>query len=152
MYQRILVPVDGSPTSTRGLEEAIRLAALTGGSIHLVHVSEELKYMTGFETYAPDVRDIVREAGRLVLEQARTLTAAGGIDATTFLSDPFHGRICDVILEQAGQIRADLMVLGTHGRRGVRRLFIGSDAEQIVRMADVPVLLVRGQDAGMTPT
>ena len=57
------------------------------------------------------------------------------------------GRVCDVVVEQAKEFGADLIVLGTHGRRGVSRLLVGSDAEQIVRVAPVPVLLVREASA-----
>jgi nucleotide-binding universal stress UspA family protein len=62
---------------------------------------------------------------------------------TTFISEVLPGRVCDVVGEQAKAVHADLIVVGTHGRRGVGRLLLGSDAEQIVRTAGVPVLLVR---------
>jgi nucleotide-binding universal stress UspA family protein len=54
------------------------------------------------------------------------------------------GPVADVVVREAGRQRADLVVIGTHGRRGVRRLVLGSDAEQVVRASRVPVLLVRG--------
>ena len=61
----------------------------------------------------------------------------------TFLSDTYGQRVCEVVAEQAERWKAHLIVIGTHGRRGVRRLLLGSDAEQTVRSAQVPVLLVR---------
>jgi len=146
MYKRILVPVDGSPTSIRGLDEAIGLAKLGGGSVRLVHVLDRVVFPGG-ETYTVDVFGLLREAGERILQKMKAHAAAAGIDASTFLSEVLPGRVCDVVVEQAKQFGADLIVLGTHGRRGVSRLLVGSDAEQIVRVAPVPVLLVREASA-----
>ena len=146
MYKRILVPVDGSPTSIRGLDEAIGLAKLGGGSVRLVHVLDRVVFQGG-ETYTVDVFGLLREAGERILQKMKAHAAAAGIDASTFLSEVLPGRVCDVVVEQAKEFGADLIVLGTHGRRGVSRLLVGSDAEQIVRVAPVPVLLVREASA-----
>ena len=147
MYKRILVPVDGSPTSTRGLDEAIRLAKLTGAGIRLVHVLDQLAFTAGLENYAVDVFGILKDAGEKVLQQMKERVAASGVDVTTYISEPLSGRVCDVVIDQAKAFGADLIVLGTHGRRGAGRLFLGSDAEQILRSATVPVLLIRSTDA-----
>ncbi len=143
MYKRILVPIDGSATSLRGLDEALRLAKLSGASIHLVHALDHFLFGAG-ETYTVDVFGIQKEAGERILGEARERAAAGGIPVTTFLSEPMPGRVCDVICDQARESGADLIVIGTHGRRGVGRLLMGSDAEQVLRLAPVPVLLIRG--------
>ncbi len=145
MYDRILVPVDGSSTSTQGLDEAIELAKLTGGSLRLVHVVDQLGFAAGFETYTGDLFGMLREAGEKVLEEARSRVAARGIAVTTFLCETFGTRVCDLVVEQAREWKADLIVIGSHGRRGMSRLFLGSDAELVVRMAPVPVLLVRAR-------
>jgi len=147
MYKRILVPVDGSPTSTRGLDEAISLARLTGAGIRLVHVLDQLAFTTGLEAYSVDVFGILKDAGEKILQQMKARAAAAGVDATTYLSEPLAGRVCDVVVDQAKAFGADLIVLGTHGRRGMGRLFLGSDAEQILRSATVPVLLIHSTDA-----
>ena len=146
MYQRILVPIDGSPTSLKGLGEAIRLARLAGGALRLIHVVDELKYVTGFETgaaYNEDLVPLMEDAGHQVLEQGRKLAQREGIEAETVLFTTLAGRVSDLIVEQAKAWNADLIVIGTHGRRGVGRVLMGSDAEQILRSAPVPVLLVR---------
>jgi nucleotide-binding universal stress UspA family protein len=142
MYKRILVPIDGSPTSIRGLDEAIALAKLCGANLRLVHVLDRVAFPAG-ETYTIDVFGLLREAGERIVQQAKERAAAAGLDASTFLSEVLPGRVCDVVVEQVKEFGADLIVLGTHGRRGVSRLLVGSDAEQIVRVAPVPVLLVR---------
>ena len=145
MYKRILVPIDGSPTSIRGLDEAIALAKLCGASLRLVHVLDRVPMPAG-ETYTVDVFGLLREAGERIVQQAKARAAAAGLDVSTFLSEMLPGRVCDVVVEQAKEFGADLIVLGTHGRRGVSRLLVGSDAEQIVRVAPVPVLLVRAAE------
>ncbi|MBU1361678.1 MAG: universal stress protein [Gammaproteobacteria bacterium] len=146
MYQRILVPFDGSPTSRRGLDEALRLAKLCGGSVRLVHVIDELKYVTGFETFAAynaDLLPLMQEAGEQILQAGRDAAVAARVEVETLLFTSAVGRVCDIVVEQARTWKADLIVLGTHGRRGVGRWLLGSDAEQILRLAPVPVLLVR---------
>ena len=147
MYQRILVPVDGSPTSNAGLAEAIRLAKLTGARVRVLHVVDEMPFLMSGDGYAAmsgDVFTILKEAGQAVLEQARLTVHASGIPVEAALFDSLSGRLCDRVAEQVQEWGAEVIVLGTHGRRGVGRMLLGSDAEQIVRTSTVPVLLVRG--------
>ena len=144
MYKRILVPVDGSPTSIRSLDEAIGLAKESGGTIRLIHVLDRIVFAGG-ETHTGDVFGLLREVGEQILQQMKEHAAAAGMEVSTYLSEVQPGRVCDVVAEQAKAFEADLIVVGTHGRRGVSRLLVGSDAEQIVRMAPVPVLVVRGE-------
>jgi len=144
MYKRILVPIDGSATSMRGLDEAIKLAKLSDGSIHLVHALDQFVFVGTGETYTVDVFGRQKEAGERILGQGKERVASGGVPVTTFLSEPLPGRVCDVVVDQARASGADLIVIGTHGRRGIGRLLMGSDAEQVLRIAPVPVLLIRG--------
>ena len=155
MYQRILVPIDGSPVSTRGLDEAIRLATLTGATLRLLHVLDDLVFVTGFETGATYERDVlprIRKAGESILARAKARVVASGLTTDTLMLECFATRTSDVVLAQAQVWKADLIVLGTHGRRGIGRLLLGSDAEQIVRGATVPVLLVRAQAVAADPS
>lgn len=150
MYQRILVPIDGSASSGRGLDEAIQVARLTGGRLRLLHVIDELSFVTGFEPYAAysaDLLPLVREAGQKILQDGQARAAAAGVEAETQLIEVLAVRLADQVVAQAQAWSADLIVIGTHGRRGVGRLFLGSDAEQILRVAPVPVLLVRAPAA-----
>jgi nucleotide-binding universal stress UspA family protein len=143
MYQRILVPFDGSDTSGRGLDEAIRLARLTGGRIRLVHVMDVLAFVGGLSFGSDDVLRVLVDAGARTLAAAKARVEASGVPVDTYMPETFGERVCDVVVAQAKAWTADLIVIGTHGRRGIGRLVIGSDAEQIVRAAPVPVLLVR---------
>lgn len=147
MYQRILVPVDGSPTSRAGLEEALRLAKATGGQLRLLHVVDEMMFVTSipeFTAYTADLSRVLKEGGAEILANALAQAQAAGVPADTTLVDSGAGRVADVIVAQARSWPADLIVIGTHGRRGLRRLTLGSDAEEVVRSASAPVLLVRG--------
>lgn len=146
MYQRILVPFDGSATSSRGLDEAIKLATLTGATVRLLHVVEVLLFASGFETaaaYAGEVIPLMKKAGEKLLQEGKARVEKAGVKAETFLVDSITTRLSDAVAEQVKAWNADLIVIGTHGRRGVDRLMLGSDAEQVLRSALVPVLLVR---------
>ena len=154
MYKRILVPVDGSATSAKGLEEAIRLAKLTGASLELVNIVDELSLAFGVEayaTYSQDVLAALREGAREILEKAQQRAASAGVGVDTKAIETFGARLADLIIDEAVAAKADLIVIGTHGRRGIGRLLLGSDAEQILRLAPVPVLLVRGGGAEAAP-
>jgi nucleotide-binding universal stress UspA family protein len=146
MYQRILVPVDGSGCADRGLSEAIALARLTGGRLRLVHVIDEPFLALGSDGAigaSADLITLAREAAQRVLADASTKVRLAGIAVDSVLLDTFDGRLCDLVVGEAKAASSDLVVIGTHGRRGVDRFLLGSDAEQILRLSPVPVLLVR---------
>lgn len=145
MYKNILVPVDGSWPSRLGLKEAIGLAKGTGGKLRLVHVVDE--FISDLTPTVPNYYEqwigALREAGKTILADEVAFAKEQGVVAEGVLIDTLARRAADVIVEQGQQWPADLIVMGTHGRRGVRRLVLGSDAELVVRLAPVPVLLVR---------
>lgn len=150
MYSRILVPIDGSETSNRGLAEAVRMAKLTGGRIKLLHVFDAQSlatYPMADFSLTPDWWGLLKEAGESILSAGRTVVQAAGVPVETELRDGLALRVSEGVVAEARRWAADLVVLGTHGRRGVGRLLLGSDAEQIVRSSPVPVLLVRGAAA-----
>jgi nucleotide-binding universal stress UspA family protein len=150
MYQRILVPVDGSETSNYGLAEAIRLAQLTNGSLRLVHVIDALSLSHAMAAYAGPSDDwlgSLRVAGSEVLNAAKGLALQAGITVETLLCDNLKDALHEVVTAEAASWDADLLVIGTHGRRGFNRILMGSGAEQILRVSPVPVLLVRAPDA-----
>src|SRR3954465_6920677 len=125
MYQRILVPIDGSATSNRGLDEAIQLAKLTHATLRLVHMVDELSFATGFGGYAGDVAGVLKSAGNAVLAQGAARAKAAGGEAETALFETISNRLSDVVVNEIGQWPADVVVLGTHGRRGVGRWLLG---------------------------
>ena len=150
MYQRILVPIDGSSTSNAGLEEAIKLAKLTNGSLRLLHIVEIVAYATGFEPYGASMADLLptlRAAGQEILDNGVARAQANAVSVDTVLLDSLGGRVSDAVVEQAKAWKAELIVIGTHGRRGVGRMLMGSDAEQVLRAAPAPVLLIRAPES-----
>jgi nucleotide-binding universal stress UspA family protein len=154
MYQRILVPVDGSPTSARGLDEAIRIAKLTQGRLRLFHVIDELSFalaMDAYSGYAGDWLSVLREKGCNLLEEGKAAAQAAGVEADVVLCDSFSSSVHQQVTEEARKWSADLIVVGTHGRRGVGRFVMGSSAEYILRYATVPVLLVRAAETKANP-
>lgn len=146
MYSRFLVPLDGSPTSSLALAHAAELARLSGATVILLHVVEPTWHSTGFErpeVYIKDVRPRFLEAGQALLDEAASRLRQDGISTETVLLESGTERVSEQIAQQAEVNDCDLVILGTHGRRGMNRLLLGSDAEQVARTAPVPVMLVR---------
>jgi nucleotide-binding universal stress UspA family protein len=93
--------------------------------------------------YVDEFLKALREDGRKLLAKAETRVRQRHVKADTVLLESLGNRVADLIIKQAKKWRADVVVLGTHGRRGLSRMLMGSDAEMVVREAPIPVLLVR---------
>lgn len=145
MYSRILVPVDGSGPSLKGLEEALKLAKALRAKVKLVHVVNELIFDPSLSpaVYYERVIEGLRETGKKTLGSAQTIARNAQADVEAELIETIGARASDVIIGAAKRWNADLIVMGTHGRRGLQRLALGSDAEMMLRTAPVPVLMVR---------
>jgi nucleotide-binding universal stress UspA family protein len=145
MYRRILVPVDGSDAAGLGLAEAARLARSLGATLRVVHVvDDELAFAAPeFAMHSIERLGRMRAHGREIVEQALAAARASGATAEGACLDVIGEPAGAAIAAEARRSAADLIVLGTHGRRGIRRLVLGSDAEHVVRTATVPVLVVR---------
>lgn len=148
MYQRILVPVDGSHTSTLGLQEAIRLTIDQHARLRIIHVVDELLVAQNFEGFvnADDLIGSLEDSGRKALQKAVALAHKHDLKAESTMFETVGGRVADVIVREAAKWKADLIVMGTHGRRGFGRMVLGSDAETVLRETRVPVLLVRAPE------
>jgi len=153
VYKKILVPVDGSHASNRGLREGIKLAKDQKASLQLIHIIDDLVFTPSFgaAVYADHLLDALREASRKVLQRAEATARRHGIKPNAVMIDSLGERAGDLIVRQAKKWHADLIVIGTHGRHGFGRLVLGSDAESVVRTAPVPVLLVRATPIGQKP-
>lgn len=148
MYERILVPLDGSPTAEAGLRHAIALAAALKSRLVLLHVMDDFAVMVEMASIASyeAMRDTLRQSGQAALERARQAAADAGVMCETVLREQLQARISEVIEGEAVKHRCDLVVIGTHGRRGFSRLTLGSNAEAVMRISSVPVLLVRARE------
>ncbi len=143
----MVVAVDGSETSGKALDEATKLAREMSSIILLLHVCEEIPIM-----WEPDGMNMILmqsslkavvDAGKELLEKYRRQLAEKGITVETKLVETYGGRIGSGISEEAQKWNADLLVVGTHGRKGIAHLLMGSVAEGVTRTASMPVLLVR---------
>ncbi|WP_416047484.1 universal stress protein [Cupriavidus basilensis] len=150
MYSKILVAVDGSESATLALAEAVQLAAAMGSELTVVHVIDNayLRYEVGYVDMT-DLRAGQIEGGRVLLDEAQAQAAAQKVKCKTLMIDePLAlGDVSTAIELAAEQMGAELLVVGTHGRRGVRRLLMGSVAEGLVRQCRQPVLLVHASSA-----
>lgn len=150
MYRRILVPVDGSAIATDGLREAIRLAKGWGIKLRLIHVVDRLSLVQALEP-APIIADLLKSMernGNAVLEKARWLAQKDGIAVEAVLKKPARGSVSDTIVDEARRWKADLIVMGTHGQRGLTTTLLGSTAQGVIRAAKRPVLLVTPPSPG----
>ena len=150
MYKRIAVAVDGSKTSDKALQEAIGLASEMGAKILLLHVCEEIPAMwePGGMNMMPtqDIMQVIADAGKELLAKLEQQVAGRGLAVETRLAETLGGRAGSIISEEAKRWNADLLVVGTHGRKGVDHILMGSVAEGVIRTAAMPVLLVRGKE------
>jgi len=148
MFKRILVPVDGSPTSGLGLDKAIKLAKDQRATLYLLHVIDERSITQNLDGGAAEIDrlfDSLHAAGKEILARAEAKTRKKRVRTKVVLVENIIRSVADVIVGQAKKWRTDLIVIGTHGRRGISRLVMGSDAEGVLRTTPVPVLLVRSK-------
>jgi nucleotide-binding universal stress UspA family protein len=145
MYKRILVPLDGSETARYGLREAITLAKEQHATLRLIHVLSELPIIVEMASVAnfDKVRKSLFESAEAMLQQSKALADSLGVQTEIQLCELAGGRVADAIVQEARDCGCDLIVIGTHGRRGISRTLLGSDAERVLRQSPVPVLLVR---------
>ena len=143
-YKRILVPVDGSATAARGLAEAVKLARNSRARLQLLTVVEDFPAIAAVEAGAAiePILEGLRKSARRTLKRVTARAERAGARTTGALVENFGGRVADAIVAQAKRWRADLIVMGSHGRRGINRALMGSDAETVLRYSRVPVLVV----------
>lgn len=148
MYKNIMLALDGSKISDSVVDEVIKLSKNQITNVRIIHVVDESFIPYGRPSF--DYLSFIaacREDGEKILDHAsKKIAKHSSIKPETSILElkPFQGRIAEVIVEAAKEWPADLLVIGTHGRRGFSRLFMGSVAENVVRIATIPVLLVRG--------
>jgi nucleotide-binding universal stress UspA family protein len=148
MYRNIAIPVDGSAASRVSLRHCLEFAKEQGARVRLIHVLEPIRHVV-LEGVI-DLTAVLRRHGQTVLDEALQQARGAGVEATAALVEAGERRIADAIVDEAAAARADLIAIGTHGRRGIEHLVIGSVAEGVAVQARIPVLLIRNgekQDA-----
>jgi nucleotide-binding universal stress UspA family protein len=149
MYKQILCPIDGSPTSDAGMNEAIHLAKDQNAKLRFLHIIDiffPIMDMSGDlnEIY---IADILRKNGTKILNNAEETAHKAGVTADTKMVEAIGARISKFILSEAEEWPADLIIMGTHGLRGFERLIMGSDVQAVIKASHVPVLLVKNTEA-----
>jgi nucleotide-binding universal stress UspA family protein len=142
MYSQILVPTDGSPASDAAIEHAIDLADRYAATLHALYVVDGAAYST-LEAGAEIVVDALESEGKEATRRVADAAEDTGVDCeTTVTSGTAYRSIRDYVDGHA----IDMIVMGTHGRKGLDRYLLGSVTERVVRTSDVPVLTVRHAD------
>ncbi len=139
----ILVPVDFTETSDKALDFAIDLAFKLDANVTAMHAYEipVIGFPDGALVATVDVATRIADAARKGLEAAVSVRSARGVQVTAVLRD---GVAWEEIRAVAEEIHADLIVIGTHGRRGIARALLGSVAENVIRTVKTPVLTIHG--------
>ncbi|ELY52549.1 universal stress protein [Natronolimnohabitans innermongolicus] len=149
MYDRILVPTDGSEPATAAVEEAIALARQNDAELHALYVVEPIPlggFAAGAKPASAEWGDVVerqRAEGNEATAAVAELAADSDLEVVEAVE---HGNPDAQILRYAGEADIDAIVMGTHGRSGADRIVLGSVTETVVRKSDVPVLTVRMGD------
>jgi len=151
MYKRILVPVDGSDASWAALAHAARLVAGSQAELRVIYVVDEGRIGEVEEVSGHDaLTRVMLQEGEQILKRAQEEALKLGVEpGSTELIHIRSGWVASAIVDDARGWGADLIAMGTHGRRGFSRLLLGSVAEGVVHAAGTPVLLVRGKDGNM---
>jgi nucleotide-binding universal stress UspA family protein len=148
MYKHILIPTDGSELATKGLLHGLALAKNQGAAVTIVTVTEmwsalAMAQQARGSTLQPTERyeEQAAEAARLVLDEAVKLAQSQGINAETLHVADQHP--AEAIIATSTDRGCDLIVMASHGRRGLSRLMLGSQAYEVLSHSTVPVLVVR---------
>ncbi len=149
MYAHILIATDGSQLAARALDQGLKLAKTLGSKVTIVTVTEPAAVIgggyaavagTGFDPI-PELIEAQKQVAEGVLKAATDVARGHGVEANTVLVDnsfPAEG-----IIASAEQVGADLIVMASHGRRGLGRLLLGSQTSNVLAHSKVPVLVVR---------
>ncbi len=146
-YRHLLVPTDGSELSERAVDQAVNLAAALGARLHIVHVQVNFPIsLVGVgELVEPSTVDALvaasQQRGEAILAAAMAQAARAGVQAErSLLVNPQPHQ---AILEEAQSQGCDLIVMASHGRRGLEGLLIGSETQRVLTQSSCPVLVVR---------
>lgn len=146
MYKKILVAIDDSETSRSALAEALHIARTSKAKLYITHVADETMLnihghvLAGVINLDAAINNLT-QAGQKLLDAA--MQQAAGVDAEALMLEASSRRISETIAEKSRELSVDLIVIGRHGQRGLATLILGSVAEQLAKISDASVLLVR---------
>jgi nucleotide-binding universal stress UspA family protein len=137
MYERILVPVDGSEMSATALDHGVDLAEQVDATIHVLFVADTAR--DSVTVVGTDMVDALEQEGRRIVEEVTDRHEGHGVE---FVTEVLQGDPAETIVDYASDRELDAIVIGTHGRTGLRRTLLGSVTNRVVRTAPVPVVTV----------
>ncbi len=144
-YKRLLVATDGSETSDLAINSAIQLTKDLNATLCIIHIVDVFPANLPLGIDLERYQDSVRQEGKQILAKAKELSDKKAIATEIELIEISNGtdKISEKIIETAQNREVDIIVIGTHGRRGFRRLLLGSVAEETMRISTIPILLIR---------
>ena len=144
MYRNILVPTDGSEISTQAVQAAASLAQLTGAGLHVLSVKEPFPYsaISEMQPVPPqEFFDAQERIARSRVEAAADAARSKGLDIDGATVEALHP--WEAILEHAKSRQCDLIVMASHGRRGLSALLLGSETQKVLTHSTIPVLVIK---------
>lgn len=143
-YKNILVPIDGSDTADRGLDESLKLARIEDARVHVLHVRHALSLGSAHDTAEGWAVVVLHQEQQLETIRQRLMRRGtqSRVDLRCLIQEEGSSSVADIILDTAALVDADLIVMGTHGHSVIRRLVVGSVTDTVLRSARIPVLLV----------
>lgn len=146
MYKNIMVAIDDSETSRAALDEALHIARSSQARLYITHVADETLMGMHGRTFSSNLNvdaalKAIADAGRKLVDDA--LADASDVNAEGLVLEARNRRVSEVLTDKAGELGIDLIIIGRHGKRGLATLILGSVAEQVAKMANASVLLVR---------
>ena len=144
MFQRILIPTDGSELTTKAVGTAVRLAKSIGARLYTISVKEPFPYSAISEMQPTPPQEFFDAQERIAakrIQGVRAACEAGGVPCEAHTIEALHP--WEAIIEHAQRMECDLLVMASHGRRGVTALLLGSETQKVLTHSKIPVLVVR---------
>jgi len=144
MFQRILIPTDGSELTAKAVDTAVRLAKSIGARLYTISVKEPFPYSAISEMQPTPPQEFFDAQERIAakrIQGVRAACEAGGVPCEAHTIEALHP--WEAIIEHAQRMECDLLVMASHGRRGVTALLLGSETQKVLTHSKIPVLVVR---------
>ena len=144
MFQRILIPTDGSELTAKAVDTAVRLAKSIGARVYTISVKEPFPYSAISEMQPTPPQEFFDAQERIAakrIQGVRAACEAGGVPCEAHTIEALHP--WEAIIEHAQRMECDLLVMASHGRRGVTALLLGSETQKVLTHSKIPVLVVR---------
>ena len=144
MFKRILVPTDGSEITSKAIDTAVELARTVGAALYTISVKEPFPYSAISEMQPTPPQEFFDAQERIASKRVQAVVEQGqaaGLTCQSHTIEALHP--WEAIIEHAKRMDCDLLVMASHGRRGVSALLLGSETQKVLTHSKVPVLIVR---------